>query len=180
MFSWLLAFGVLSLRGYRIAFPVGIGLAVIGIILSFVSANTPGDAYAVSSFAAALGFVFLSVWAVAKQVVIGNEISANRVVGTVSLYLLLGVLWAILYAIVEQISAGSFSGMSEPLTQGWSSDWLYFSFVTMTTLGYGDITPVHRIARTLSWLQAVVGQFYVAVVIAWLVSALPRPGTDTN
>ena len=59
------------------------------------------------------------------------------------------------------------------------SEFIYFSFVTMATLGYGDITPLGRVPRTLAWIQSVTGQFYVAVVIAWLVSALPRPGNDT-
>ena len=51
------------------------------------------------------------------------------------------------------------------------SSWLYFSFVTLTTLGYGDITPVSATARSLSFMQAVAGQFYVAVLVAGLVSA---------
>ena len=86
-----------------------------------------------------------------------------------SLYLLLGVLWAIIYAMLEQLSSGSFQGLSEPLTQGWSTDWLYFSFVTMTTLGYGDITPTSAASRALVTLQAICGQFYLTVLVAWLV-----------
>ncbi|MBT8083404.1 MAG: potassium channel family protein, partial [Gammaproteobacteria bacterium] len=84
---------------------------------------------------------------------------------------LLGVLWAIAYAVVEHIVAGSFAGLSETLAQGWSSDWLYFSFVTMTTLGYGDVAPISATARTLAYMQAVFGQFYIAILVAGLVSA---------
>ena len=171
MFSWLLAFGVWSLRGFGRLFHAGIGLAVAGILLSILSANTPGNAYAVSSLAAAFGFVGIAVWATSKQIVVGNEISANRVIGAISLYLLLAVLWSIAYALLEFVSNGSFNGLSKPLTQGWSSDWLYFSFVTMTTLGYGDITPVSATARTLAYMQAVFGQFYIAILVAGLVSA---------
>ena len=170
MFSWLLAFGVWSLKGFGRLFHIGIGLASAGIILSVLSASTPGDSYSISSLAAAFGFIVITVWATATQVVIGNEISANRVVGAISLYLLLGVFWAIIYAVIEQINQGSFHGLSEPLHQGWSSDWLYFSFVTMTTLGYGDITPVTATARTLAYMQAVFGQFYIAILVAGLVS----------
>jgi uncharacterized membrane protein len=72
---------------------------------------------------------------------------------------------------LEHISPASFQGLSEPLSQGWSIDWLYFSFVTMTALGYGDITPVSATARTLAYLQAVFGQFYIAIFVAGLVSA---------
>ena len=53
----------------------------------------------------------------------------------------------------------------------WDSEWLYFSFVTMTTLGYGDIAPVSAIARVLAYMQAVFGQFYIAILVAGLVGA---------
>ena len=55
--------------------------------------------------------------------------------------------------------------------QGWDSTWLYFSFVTMSTLGYGDITPVSAIARMLTYMQAVFGLFYIAILVAGLVGA---------
>jgi hypothetical protein len=170
MFSWLLAFGVWSLRGFGRLFPIALGLAIAGIILSILTVSTPGDSFSFSSFAAAFGFILIAVWATATQVVVGNEVSANRVVGAVSLYLLLGVLWAIAYAVLEMASQGSFQGLSEPISQGWSNDWLYFSFVTMTTLGYGDITPLTATARTLAYMQAVFGQFYIAILVAGLVS----------
>lgn len=52
----------------------------------------------------------------------------------------------------------------------------YFSFVTMSTLGYGDIVPETPLAQTLTWMQSVMGQFYLAVLVAWIVSAVPRTG----
>ena len=55
--------------------------------------------------------------------------------------------------------------------RGWDSEWLYFSFVTMTTLGYGDILPISATARGLAYMQAVVGQFYIAMLVAGLVGA---------
>lgn len=170
MFSWLLAFGVWSLKGFGRYFRVGIGLAVIGIVLSVLGANSAANFYSYGSFAATFGFVILAVWCTGHQVVISDEISVNRLVGAVNLYLLLAVLWSVMYAVVEKLIPGSFVGLSEPLTQGWSSDWLYFSFVTMTTLGYGDITPLSATARTLAYLQAVFGQFYLAILVASLVS----------
>ncbi len=171
MFSWLLAFGVLSLKGFGFYYPLGISFAVAGIVLSVVSTFTPGDAFVAPSLIAAFGFVFIAVWCTGKQVIFSTEVSMNRVIGAVNLYLLMGVLWAILYAISERLLPGSFSGLSEQLEKGWSSDWLYFSFVTMTTLGYGDITPVSATSRTLAHMQAVFGQFYLAILVAGLVGA---------
>jgi hypothetical protein len=76
-----------------------------------------------------------------------------------------------LYTLVESMSPGAFTGFSPSEDRSWDSEWLYFSFVTMTTLGYGDILPVSAIARGLAYLQAVAGQFYIAVLVAGLVGA---------
>lgn len=171
VFSWLLVFGVMSLRGFGKLFHVGIGLVIVSIALSILSAQTPDHSYVLASFAVAFGFLLLAAWCTGSQVLIGNEISANRVIGAVSLYLLLGVLWAVAYAITEMFAQGSFTGFSKALIQGWSSEWLYFSFVTMTTLGYGDLTPLSATARTFAYMQAIFGQFYIAILVAGLVSA---------
>jgi len=63
---------------------------------------------------------------------------------------------------------------------GWDSNWLYFSFVTMTTLGYGDILPVSATARGLAYMQAIVGQFYIAVLVAGLVGAYVSTKSSDN
>ncbi|MDJ0906134.1 MAG: ion channel [Woeseiaceae bacterium] len=171
MFSWLLTFGVWSLRGFGRFFPIAIGFAVAGVLLSVLTAATPGDSYALSSFTTAALFIVIAVWCVATQVFTSQDITIDRVIGAITLYLLFGVLWAIAYAVIEQVDRGSFAGITKPLVHGWSSDWLYFSFVTMTTLGYGDITPVSATARTFAYLQAVFGQFYITILVAGLVGA---------
>jgi hypothetical protein len=170
-FAWLLMFGVWSLRGFGRFFPIGMGLAVIGTLLSVLAYDQPPGLYYYGSILALFGFVMIAVWCIGKQVVFSNEISANRVVGAVSLYLLLGVVWAIIYGVIEMLDPGSFEGISEPLSQAWSSDWYYFSFVTMTTLGYGDITPLSATAKAFTYMQAAFGQFYIAILVAGLVSA---------
>lgn len=169
--SWLLVVGVWSLRGFGRYFAVGIGLAITGVILNTIALNSPSDVGVYGSFAALLGFLLIAIWCTAKQVVIGVEVSLNRLVGAISLYLLLGVLWSVAYTVVEIASPGSFYGVSVQDNQGWNSEWLYFSFVTMTTLGYGDLGPVSAIARVLAYMQAVFGQFYIAILVAGLVGA---------
>jgi voltage-gated potassium channel len=76
--------------------------------------------------------------------------------------------WSSIFAVVESLHPGSFS---LPDIEGISPSrgFLYFSFVTITTLGYGDITPVTSLARSLSILEAVIGQLYLVVQVAWLV-----------
>jgi hypothetical protein len=76
--------------------------------------------------------------------------------------------WSFIFGAVESLHPGSFS---IPEIQGISTSrhFLYYSFVTITTLGYGDITPVTSLARSLSTLEAVIGQLYLVVQVAWLV-----------
>jgi hypothetical protein len=169
--SWLLVVGVWSLRGFGVYFKVGIGLAVVGVILNAVAVNSTSGVGIFGSFAALMGFLCIAIWCVLKQIAITNVISANRIIGAVSLYLLLGVFWAVAYTVVEIANPGSFDGLTVRYGQGWDSDWLYFSFVTMTTLGYGDMLPLSAIARMLAYVQAVFGQFYIAILVAGLVSA---------
>jgi hypothetical protein len=113
-----------------------------------------------------------------------HAVTFDSVFGAISAYLLFGLAWALSYWAIHAVSPDSFSFPSGDPSSGRTassrladfSEFIYYSFVTMATLGYGDITPSGRITRALSWIQSVTGQFYVAVVIAWLVSALPRPG----
>jgi voltage-gated potassium channel Kch len=76
--------------------------------------------------------------------------------------------WSFIFGVVESLNPGSFS---IPDIEGISTSrsFLYYSFVTITTLGYGDITPVTSLARSLCVLEAVIGQLYLVVQVAWLV-----------
>ena len=95
----------------------------------------------------------------------------HRIAGAITVYLLIGLLWRKLYQVVELISPGSFR-----IPEGESIDaasLYYFSFVTLATLGYGDISPVNIVARNLSVLEAIVGQLYLVILISRLVSEGP-------
>jgi voltage-gated potassium channel len=130
---------------------------------------------------------FWLVGGVVFYVVIKTRVATvDALYGAICVFLLFGLAWALSYWAIHTASPTAFSFPNEGTTLAASdslqntdfSQFIYFSFVTMTTLGYGDIAPVGRITRTLVWMQSVIGQFYVAVVIAWLVSALPRPGDE--
>ena len=171
VFSGLLIIGVWSLRGGGRYFTVGMAFVVAGVVLNVLAVNLPGQFLQQASILALMGFMLVAVTFTMKQIAFGNEINTNRIVGAVCVYLLLGVIWAMTYNLVETILPGSFAGFSPTHDHGWNSEWLYFSFVTMTTLGYGDILPVSAIARGFAYMQAIVGQFYIAVLVAGLVSA---------
>ena len=102
-------------------------------------------------------------------------------VGAICGYLLIGLCWAMFYAAVDQIDPQAFrfeNHLTVPIDANQQtvtafSQLIYFSFVTMSTLGYGDIVPRIPIALTLTWTQSVIGQFYLAILVARLVGVLP-------
>jgi hypothetical protein len=145
--------------------------AIAGVILNMIAANTHSLTFHYSSSLAIIGFLFVAIVYTLKQVLFGTEINVNRLVGAICVYLIIGVTWAMFYTLADSIQPDSFAGFSPGDDLGWDSEWLYFSFVTMTTLGYGDILPISATARGLAYIQAVVGQFYVAILVAGLVSA---------
>ncbi|NOR66626.1 MAG: hypothetical protein GQ528_04645 [Woeseiaceae bacterium] len=171
-FSCLVFIGIWSLRGSGRPFSVGIAFVIAGIVFNVLAVNLSSPVYLYASYAALFGFLLVAISFTLKQIAMDTDISPNRVVGAVCVYLLLGVIWAVAYTMLEMISPGSFGGFTPLRGRGWDSEWLYFSFVTMTTLGYGDILPVSATARVLAYMQAVFGQLYVAILVAGLVSAL--------
>ena len=94
-----------------------------------------------------------------------SEITNESILGALCVYLLGGIVFALIYAMMELCSPGSF-GIG---THGFQN-FLYYSYVTMTTLGYGDITPLSPLAQSFAILEAIIGQFYIATVIARLVA----------
>ncbi|MDX1403290.1 MAG: potassium channel family protein [Woeseiaceae bacterium] len=168
----LLAIGIWSLRGAgRRLFVFGMATVIVGIGLNLASVLHQDNVLHIASMLAILLFVCIAIFNAFRDILIGNEINSNRIVGAVCVYLLLGVIWSILYDVLEFLQPGAFKGLTQSASAAWSPDWLYFSFVTITTLGYGDITPVSQTARSLAFAEAVVGQFYIAILVAGLVSA---------
>jgi voltage-gated potassium channel len=100
-------------------------------------------------------------------------VDANVLCAGLSGYLLLGVLWTPLYIAVARWNSAAFSMPAGGIMDGFTS--VYFSFITLSTVGYGDIAPVSKAARMLAAMEAVVGLFYVAVLISRLVAIYSTP-----
>ena len=96
-----------------------------------------------------------------------GPITTRRIQGAIAVYLLLGFIWAEAYELVVLWHPGAFTGAVDG--RG-SLPWTYYSFVTLTTMGYGDIMPVHPLARAVAVLEALTGQLYLAIMLARLVS----------
>ncbi|MDJ0810058.1 MAG: potassium channel family protein [Desulfobacterales bacterium] len=96
------------------------------------------------------------------------QVTRDVIVAAVVIYLLMALMWSFAYALLEFYQPGSFNAQ-EGLTRESRPFFLYYSFVTLTTLGFGDITPLTEKAKALTILQAFIGQVYLVVVLAWLV-----------
>lgn len=144
--------------------------AVVGELAFFLFENQETHWFSVISVTVFLAYVSFVVYK--TSVFDPGPITTDRLAGAISVYLLLGLLWSVVYGMIAAVDPGSFTGteafrLDEP---GAQRDFIYFSFVTLTTLGYGDMSPVSPVARTLAWFEAVFGQLYLAVTIARLVS----------
>ena len=116
------------------------------------------------------GALFIGVVIASILVFLFKSKDVNREViyTAILLYLLAALLWAFVFTFLELIDPASFNiDLSQP--QSYLLVFQYYSFVTITTLGYGDITPVTEVAKAFSVLEAVVGQLYLVVAVAWLV-----------
>lgn len=113
-------------------------------------------------------FLLLLVVKILKFVFASRRVTVELIHATTVCYLLLGLCWAFIYGLIETLHPGSFSVLP-PDEIGASATFSYFSFVTLTTLGYGDISPVAEVARSFALLEAITGQFYLAVLVARLV-----------
>ncbi len=172
--SLLLMSGVATIsekKSHRVA--AGI-LVLAGIILTWLryfnptskSLHTWGDLVAL------IYFILLTL-VVMRHVFQEGPVTAERVRGAMAAYILVGFTWAILYHLIELRMPGSFRLPETNAAEIYAlrqSDFTYYSFITMTTVGYGDITPVNPLARMFAVLEALIGQLYPATLLARLVS----------
>ena len=145
--------------------------AVRAALIATVVAATAvrwGPFGAQATSAAGLVSVAAMALVVLAQTFRAGPVNFHRIQGAVAAYLLLGLAWALAYELVSLLAAGAFSfaGFGGPERP----DFVYFSFVTLTTVGYGDVTPVHPVARSLAVAEALTGQLYPAILLARLVS----------
>ncbi len=138
-------------------------------VTSGIVSQTMADGLTFIAFAYTAGLIL-------KDVVSAGPVTTDRIFAAICVYLLAGFAWGLLYIMVFINDPGSFEFNRELIKAGGDRDtttlfshFCYYSFVTMTTLGYGDIVPTSSMTRMMSWLQAVLGQLYVAVLIARLV-----------
>jgi len=150
---------------------LALAFALVTLVVRWAKIFVPSAGLATLDTLLLLVFLGMLAVIVLFQVFREGPITIQRISGAVVVYLLLGLMWALAYQLIELQQPGSFNFADAPaIGDTLSARLVYFSFVTLTTLGYGDITAVSPVARTLAMLEAVIGQLFPAILIARLVS----------
>jgi hypothetical protein len=148
-----------------IAFLLGVPAILIHAL------NVAGYFESLQTLSMILGFVFLAfmtsvfIWAIVSD----PSVTTDTLAGAVSAYMLMGITFGIAYSLINHFVPGAFRDTLEPGKHLTQSELTFFSFVTMTTVGYGDIVPWDAHARSVAMIEAVIGIMYPAVLISRLV-----------
>lgn len=192
----LLAFSVANMLPPKLEMLFSRGLILVTFAVAYVSlsfgprwhrfvgtlfvlsllANTVGEYVhyptgQLSRHTVALVFWVAAAYNAARQVLISDEVKTNIIVGALAIYLLLGLIWATLYELVLIFFPQAINGIHHVEGAGTFPESVYFSYVTLATLGYGDISPAMPLTMTLAYLEAIAGTFYLAIVVASLIGA---------
>ena len=153
------------------AIMLGLPAIILRVVVAFAE-----DSPSINGLTLAVNGLFIGflIWNLLHDLATDDRSTGERIFGALCAYVFIGLFFALIYTHIEYRQPGTFAGLvGEP---GLPEANLYpvfthFSFVTLTTLGYGDITPVAEHARTLAWFEALLGQLYLAVMVAGFVAA---------
>lgn len=147
-------------------------LAVAMIGLGYLATLRQGDYIEFVAYLVAVLFFLDMIYLLSRALLVEQtRVTGDTLWAAINIYLLFGMMFAFLYSAVLALHPAAFAGgMLENASLDVTQSMVYYSFVTMTTLGYGDITPKIQVAATLAYVQALIGQLYVAILIARLVS----------
>jgi len=176
LLSLVLLSAVLAVADRKRVFIIALILAIPAIVGRWISHFRPNLVPPPIFLVAGLVLIAFVVVNLLRFVLRAPSVNAEVLCASISAYLMLGLIWTIAYWLVDIFTPGAFAfsanGESQSM-RGFNA--FYFSFVTLSTVGYGDITPVSKIARMLAAMEAMTGLLYVAVLIARLVSLYSTP-----
>ena len=158
---------------------LGVGVLGVGASIFIAVTHAAGGARGYLALTSLL-LTLVTMGAIARRLWLHAEISVLTVLGAVCIYVLLGLSFAFVYEAVGEIGSQPFFASQEGGTR---SDYMYFSFITMATVGYGDLTPQGGLGRALAVTEGLSGQIYLVTAVAALVGNLGRtraPSTERN
>jgi hypothetical protein len=148
---------------------VGVG----SVVALAVTRATPDGPAAGAAFAWIALQLLVAVVFILRRVFTAREVTLQSIFGAISAYLVIGLMFSAVYGAISKFGGGPFFASGEP---GNTQTWQYFSFVTLTTVGYGDFTAAQAGGRAVAVLEAVTGQVFLATLVARLVSSYRVPG----
>ena len=167
IYSIILISGIFSVVKRKSYLPLAIVFIIIGLSINWFSEIETTNASLIANNVGAILFNLFFAFAIFIKTFQPGDITFHRIEGSVVVYLLLGLVFAYSFHVIYLVyGITAFNNIQGPEFK----DFLYFSFTSLTTMGYGDITPVHSVARSVANFEAVIGQLYPAILIARLVS----------
>ena len=171
-----------AIRRDRGAFAASTVVTIVAIPLLWLTMISQSSALYLASHLVGIALIALAAMLILNNVIRRHLATMHAILGTICVYLLLGQGWALAYSVLDHVQDEPFAFAHQRTVEVFGderdptsySQLVYFSFVTMTTLGYGDVSPRSAEAETLTWLQAVAGQFYIAILVARFVNAVPQ------
>ncbi|HSS05195.1 MAG TPA: ion channel [Solirubrobacterales bacterium] len=146
--------------------------ALLAIVLAAIEAITGGRPWLSAANFIEIVLLAVAMAAVLRRVVTSGDVSSRTILGAISVYASLGLLFTWAYNLIDRIEGGGFfEGVAAPS----GSDFLFFSYTTLTTTGYGNLVPAGQVGRMVSGLEMMLGQIFLVTLVAGLVS-LWRPG----
>lgn len=178
LFAMALAFSLSSVANHPVVLAIALFLALPHFIVDWGFNFDNSRMAQIIKFASLAGFYSYVIFFFGRNIFSARVVNANTILGAVCVYLFIGTIWAALYTLVEYISPGSFAGLRPIYATSTEAiqiesqflDLLYYSYITLTTLGYGNVYPSSHIANSLSSAEAIVGQLYLTVLIARLIA----------
>ncbi len=167
-FTLLLLSGVAIAWGHRVQLLISGLVACVAIAFRWVNWFSPSFKIQLWADSWSMAAIIVIAFVLLAQVFQPGRVTHVRIQGAIAAYLLFGAGYAHAYHMVAVLQPGAFHNNAGLMSN--VSDWVYYSFVTLTTVGYGDITPVTPTARELSVGEALTGQLYLAVLVARLVA----------
>lgn len=157
----------------RVCFALAVILGVASLALQVAGFTQWEPQLLLLSRGFGAAFYFLTVSYLLTYVLRREVLTLDKLYGAAAAFLMLGVIWAYFYAIVLYFHPGALAAGGAPIEMTKVSEMLYFSFTVLTSTGFGDVTPVHPVARMLCVLQQVIGVLFIAILIARLAGTYP-------
>ncbi|MGL5006563.1 MAG: ion channel [Plesiomonas sp.] len=170
-FWLLLVLSLVSLRLSPLSFK-RLLFCFVFFILADVIGNHITNAAQSLRLVAMLVFMCIIFIEVSSQIFFSKESTVNRILGSLSLFLIIGIQWAIIYLFCESVAPNSFSGLQAEDNTAMFVNAIYFSFISLTSVGFGDVLPLSSMAKIIVAIEGVTGLFYMAVVVSTLVSSV--------